>query len=84
MVYQGTSDLVGILMRHGANVNVANLAGVTPLMSAINFADVDSASTLIKAGASVSATDKAGHDVKWYAEQSKSSLLVNLVREAMR
>ena len=81
---EGEADLVTMLIDHGADVNAANEAGETPLMAAVRFCDVECTTILLQSGASCSSRDKAGRSVEDYAKASKSSLIQNLVREAMR
>ena len=78
------TNLVALLLKHGADVNATNDGGETPLIKAVLFNDADSTAVLLKAGASPTIKDRSGHSAADYAEHSKSSLISSLMREASR
>ena len=78
------TNLVALLLKHGADVNATNDGGETPLIKAVLFNDADSTALLLKAGANPTIKDRSGHSAADYAEHSKSSLISSLMREASR
>lgn len=56
-----TPEMVKLLIKHGADVNVTNSKGATPLMNAINYHRFDVAKVLIAAGADLNCIDKYGY-----------------------
>lgn len=81
---EGEPDTIELLVSHGANLDLKNQWGRTPLMAAIAYCDPPSVEALLNAGADATGRDQAGHDITWYAKESKSSVIQALVREAMR
>jgi len=55
---ESTPETVELLIKHGANVNLANSFGQTPLMKAVCYADKHIVKILIKAGADVNYVDR--------------------------
>jgi ankyrin repeat protein len=56
------------MIKHGANVNVADTSGSTPLHWAVLARNVDSVKLLIEAGAKVVATDKEGRRPSYWCK----------------
>jgi ankyrin repeat protein len=62
LVASGLSfDMVKLLLAHGADVNVADRDGTTPLMKAIDVRDMRMASLLLDSSAQINAKDHRGH-----------------------
>jgi len=61
------TDIVEVLLIHGANVNAKNNKGVTPLHFAVSSGDVKIVKMLIKYGAYVNARDDEGNTPLHYA-----------------
>jgi ankyrin repeat protein len=61
------TDIVEVLLIHGANVNAKNNMGVTPLHIAVSSGDVKIVKMLIKYGAYVNARDDEGNTPLHYA-----------------
>lgn len=59
---------VQAFVKAGADVNAADVDGVSPLMLAVGGKHADVAQALCKAGADQSAKDKEGHGMKFWAE----------------
>ena len=57
---QGKSDKVRDLIKQGADVNIRDFLGMTPLMHAANMGQTDIAGLLIEAGGKCEAVDNAG------------------------
>jgi len=89
---EGTPELVEMLLKYGAKIDMSNNEGLTPLMAALRFADVQSTEMLIQElqkrpdekNAVLEAKDNKGRENTWYAESSGSSIIENLLREASR
>jgi len=58
---------VELLMHHGANVNLPNQFGTTPLMCAAVTGQLTVIKELLSRGADISVASKAGHQVLHYA-----------------
>lgn len=56
------------MIQRGANVNVADTSGETPLHWAVRDDNVESVKLLIEAGANVAATDKAGRSPSYWCK----------------
>jgi ankyrin repeat protein len=67
-------ELVAVLIRKGANVNAADIEGVTPLMWAAQRGDLEVAKTLLAAGADKTIKSRAGFDAATYAENRGDEL----------
>ena len=81
---EGEPNTVSYLLGKGANAEVANKWGRTPLMAAICYGDAESTSVLLKSGADAAKVDSQGHDALWHAEKSGSTRMVSMVRDALR
>jgi len=60
-------DMVKLLVARGAEVNVHDRDGLTPLMRAITLRDLRMATLLVDAGARINATDQRGHTALTHA-----------------
>ena len=77
----GAKEITKMLLNAGANPNVRDAGGVTPIISAVN----DSAETiddLIKAGADVNAADNLGWTTLMWAVNNQSKDIISLLLEA--
>lgn len=63
----GNDDIVELLIKHNANVNLGNNQRVTPLHWAAQVDSTDVADMLIKHGAKISTKDKYGNTPLNYA-----------------
>jgi len=75
------ADMVGVLMRAGANVNAANRYGITPLTLAATNGNAVIARTLLKAGANPNAAAADGQTVLMTAARSGSAEVVGALIE---
>jgi hypothetical protein len=72
---------VSQLLKSGANPNVANEKGETPLMFAAKYGDFQMAKLLLEAGADANARDRDGDPVVKYAEHFKHKKFAELLRQ---
>ena len=72
---------VSQLLRSGANPNIANDKGETPLMFAAKYGDHQMAKLLLKAGADAHARDRDGDPVVKYAEHFKHKKVAELLKQ---
>ena len=56
----GRAKVAQVLIDHGANVDIPNRHGITPLMAAVYQLDADLLDVLIRSGANVDATNNDG------------------------
>ena len=75
------AEMVGVLMRAGANVNAANRYGITPLTLAATNGNAVIARTLLKAGANPNAAAADGQTVLMTAARSGSAEVVGALIE---
>jgi len=71
---QQDSAMIEALVKRGANVNIKDSEGETPLMLAVRFSSTDVVRTLIDAGADVNAKNKKGESVLVIAEMNKGNI----------
>lgn len=71
---QQDSAMVEALVKRGANVNMKDLEGETPLMFAVRFSSNEVVKTLIDAGADANAKNKKGESVLAIAEMSRDNM----------
>jgi ankyrin repeat protein len=67
--YKGFKDDVKLLLDYGANPNIADANGTTPLLYAVQFNHPEIVEMLIKKGASVTYKDPNGFSALDYAEK---------------
>jgi ankyrin repeat protein len=81
-VLRGYTNLIAYLVAHGANVNIRNQNGTTPLMLAVGGlqSSADIARLLMDHGADVSLKDSAGYSAMDYAELSGNTNLLILLQ----
>lgn len=58
-----------LLIQSGANINISNNRGVTPLIQVSDYKNQDFASMLIENGADINAQNSSGCTALWYAAQ---------------
>ena len=64
-------EIVKLLIEKGANVNLANSHGWTPLMYAANYGTLESLKLLVEAGADLTLKNSKGWDVFYVAKEYK-------------
>ena len=78
---KGNAELADALIKAGADVNLANLSGVTPLMGAGFAAKADIVKKLIAAGAKIEPLDRVKKNAATYAAANGcGACLAELVR----
>ncbi len=70
---------IRFLTQHGANPNIADKNGITPLVLAANLGFIDGVEALIKAGARVDVANNAGETPLISAVHRKDTALVRLL-----
>lgn len=80
---QSPEEAVGILLEYGVNVDSGeNMAGGTPLMSAVDQGKIEVIKLLIAAGADVNAINDWELSVTRIAEQTGNAEAVDILLEA--
>lgn len=81
---RGWGEGVQILLKYGANVNMANSSGETPLIRAVQVHDIDVVRQLLDAGASPDRTDNVtGKSARDYArDETRYPQIAKLLAEA--
>lgn len=77
-IMSGKIDIAQQLLQFGANPNISDELGVTPLMHAIEFQKVDFIKLLLLNGALIKVNDKTGKSIFEYATQTKKEEIINL------
>jgi uncharacterized protein len=75
-------DWLGYLLAKGANPNLSDKKGVTPLMLAVQLGWADGASTLLKQKAQIDATNRSGETALIRAVQLRNAEMVRLLMKA--
>ena len=85
-VEKGWAEGITILLRYKANVNLANSAGVTPLIRAVQLHDQDIVAQLLAAGADPDKADfGSGKSARDYArENARYPAIIKLLAEAKK
>ncbi|MBH0219561.1 hypothetical protein GH793_15320, partial [Listeria monocytogenes] len=78
----GHTDIVKLLLEHGAVVDARTTNDVTPLIRAIQSCQLSCVDLLIKSGANVMATDKHGQSCLFLAEKSGNAQIETLLKNA--
>ena len=78
----GSAACCALLLSAGADVDVADDAGITPLHNAAYFGVVDCAVQLLAAGADLGARDCWGHTAADVAAQESHVAMASLLRDA--
>jgi hypothetical protein len=73
---------IQILLRHRANVNIANERGTTALMSAASYAPAELVTMLLAHGAEAEQRDNRGHTALWWARTTKNDRAVKYLDNA--
>ncbi len=79
--YDGRNDIVKILIQAGADVNCAQIFGMTPLLNALSNGHVEVVQTLLTAGARAGAHDSGRTSALMYAVDSLNPALVEMILE---
>ena len=77
--HPGASDVVKLLLSHKADPRTPDAAGVTPLMYATDFGDVETVKALVAAGADVNAGRANGASPLYWASNGPLDVLVWLL-----
>lgn len=81
--HYGNADVIQHLLRGGADSNLANEAGVTPLMIAAKFASTDIVRRLLDAGGDPRRIARSGQSVLDFANASKFKSTASLIRDRL-
>ncbi len=82
VVARRDSVWIDFLYQQGANVNLADNAGVTPLMLAVQLGFIDGVEKLIGHGARVDVTNNSGETPLMYAVHGRNTELMRQLLEA--
>jgi len=66
-VFRSDYDMIGLLLKLGADPETPNHEGTTPLMIAVYIAEMDVVDQLVRAGANVTAVDNNGNQALHYS-----------------
>jgi ankyrin repeat protein len=80
-VDRGLDAVVQTLIKKGADVNVADVVGVTPLMKAVEHGNLAIAKMLLKSNANVNATEKTGYNAAFFAADKSNLQMLKLLTE---
>ena len=72
--------VVDCLLDHGADVDVQDAGGMSPLMTACQFGDVELAKELLSRKANPALLDAHGHNALWYASTGKRREIVEMLK----
>ncbi|MGH8279052.1 MAG: ankyrin repeat domain-containing protein [Gammaproteobacteria bacterium] len=76
----GDDKLVREMITHGADVEVRDPSGLTPLIRASVFDQLGAMKILLQHGARVNAPDISGHSAMYYATQNQDRAAVALLQ----
>ncbi|SIP96161.1 hypothetical protein SAMN05880574_10318 [Chryseobacterium sp. RU37D] len=79
-VFKGNKGLTKKLLANGANANLADSNGVTPLIYAVQLQDKDLVKILLENNANKDLADKQGKTAFEYAIFSKNHEIINLLK----
>lgn len=80
-IYNNNLDMVTLLLDEGANPDLQDSSGWTPLMTAASFGDMESTKLLLKAGADPLKYDDEGHTAGDYALTYGFEEIADLLQE---
>ncbi|MFP9113079.1 ankyrin repeat domain-containing protein [Flavobacterium sp. RHBU_3] len=80
-VVKGNVKLAKLLLEHKANPNIADPAGVTPLVYAVQFENIELIKLLLQYKADPTAKDNEGHSVYDHAAFSKNEEIIKLFKK---
>lgn len=78
------SDIVKLLLKAGADVNLGNSAGQTPLISSIIGGRTNIVKLLLKAGADMTIVTKFNHDALYYARDRNMHKIIYILENHQR
>jgi len=79
-VFKNNKELTQKLLANGANPNLADTKGTTPLIYAVQLQDRDLVETLLKSKANKNLADKQGKTAFEYAVFTKNIEIINLLK----
>lgn len=79
-VFKNNKELTQKLLTNGANPNLADTKGTTPLIYAVQLQDKDLVETLLKNKANKNLADKQGKTAFEYAVFTKNIEIINLLK----
>ncbi|REC51469.1 ankyrin repeat domain-containing protein [Chryseobacterium piscium] len=79
-VFKNNKQLTQKLLANGANPNLADTKGITPLIYAVQLQDKDLVETLLKNKANKDLADKQGKTAFEYAVFTKNNEIINLLK----
>jgi len=79
-VFKNNKDLTQKLLANGANPNLADIKGTTPLIYAVQLQDKDLVEKLLKNKANKNLADKQGKTAFEYAVFTKNIEIINLLK----
>jgi len=75
-------DIIKILIENGANPNIQNQNGYTPLMKAVQFSDQEKASILLDLGADPNISNKQGlYAIDFARDSAMKSMLTRKISQ---
>jgi len=83
-VINGNFDKVKTLLSSGANINIADNNGSTPLYIASKKGHINIVETLLSSGANINLADKEGKTALQIAKEKKKTEIIKLLEEAER
>jgi ankyrin repeat protein len=80
-VYNKNADVVKLLLRHGADVDLDDGLGATALMYAVSNANVELVKILLEAGADPALKDKTGNNAFSNAKVARNKEITKMLNE---